>query len=289
MTTRRAEDMIDDYLGQLRAALRATPAPRRDQIVSDVAQHIAEALAEEPNSDEATVSSLLDRIGTPAEIAAALDETSDADLSRRPQGPSLVDRRPPVPVRAAVKLMYLGAAMSLVTALVDLLTRSGLKTAIEKGTDNASRLHGLPKLTPSQVNSSVTDNLVMAVIFSLVSVVLWVFMARATADGQSSARITGSGLVRTRWRDLADRAGRFERAWTSVSSDGDLLVRGLVDRARCSRTVVAEGFQRVLQGLAQNVNAPRPRRPNACVAFLYRRNGESSFRTRLRWTKPLFR
>ena len=194
MRARPGQEMIEDYLSRLREALRSTPAERRDQIVSDVAQHIAEALAEELNPDEEIVATLLDRTGTAEEIAAALDETSGDERRHRPYGPPTVDRRPPSPVRAAVKLMYVGAAMSLVTALVDLLTRSGLKAAIEKGTNSAARAHGLPTLTTSQLNSSVIDNLVMAVIFSLVSVLLWVFIARASTDGQSSARITASGL-----------------------------------------------------------------------------------------------
>ena len=191
---RPGEEMIEDYLSRLREALWSTPAERRDQIVSDVAQHIAEALAEEPNPDEETVGSVLDRIGTPQEIAAALDETSEDERSRQSYGEPTAQPQPPSPVRAAVKLMYVGAAMSIVTAFVDPLTRSGLKAAIEKGTNSAARIHGLPRLTTSQLSSSVIDNLVMAVIVSLVSVLLWVFIARASTAGQWSARVTASGL-----------------------------------------------------------------------------------------------
>jgi hypothetical protein len=82
------------------------------------------------------------------------------------------------------------AGLPPATAFVDLLTRSGLKTAIEKGLDSASRIYGLPKLTTTQVNSSVTAGLVMAVIVSLVSVLLW-FSSRQrarTASGRLGSR-----------------------------------------------------------------------------------------------------
>ena len=188
-SARPCEEMIEDYLRQLREALRSTPPERRDQIVSDVAQHIAEARAEEPSSDELTISRLLDRIGTPEAIAAASEEASD-DSGRAAAG----ERQPPSPVRAAVRLMYAGAAMSILTAFVNLLTRSGLKSAIEQGLSSASRIHGLPRLTPGQVNSSVTAGIVMAVIVSVFGAFLWVFIARASRDGQWSARITATGL-----------------------------------------------------------------------------------------------
>lgn len=189
MSARPGEEMIEDYLRQLREALRSTSPERREQIVSDVAQHIAEARAEEPSSDELTISRLLDRIGAPEAIAAAFEETSD-DGGRATGG----KRQPPSSVRAAVRLMYLGAAMSILTAFVDLLTRSGLKSAIEQGLNSASRVHGLPRLTPSQVNSSVTAGIMMAVIVSVFGTFLWVFVARASRDGQWSARITATGL-----------------------------------------------------------------------------------------------
>jgi len=58
--------------------------------VSDVAQHITEARAEEPCSDEPAIASLLERIGSPEAIAAASEETSD-DGDRAAGG----ERRPP--------------------------------------------------------------------------------------------------------------------------------------------------------------------------------------------------
>ena len=194
MSAPTVDEMIEEYLGQLREALGSTSQARREQIVSDVAQHIAEARAEEPTADEETVRGVLGRIGTPEEIAAAADETSGDEQSHRPYGLSSAKPEPPGPVRAAVKLMYVGAAMTVVTVVVDPFTRGSVRAAVVKGTNLAARLHDLPRLTPSEVNSSVTDNLVMAVIVSLVSVLLWIFIARASMTGQSSIRVTASAL-----------------------------------------------------------------------------------------------
>lgn len=188
MSAPAGEKLIEDYLCRLREALGSASPQQRDQVVSDVAQHIAEARAEEPSSGEPAISGLLDRIGSPEAIAAAFEETGDD------RGQAGSERRPPLSVRAAVRLMYAGAAMTIVTALVDLLTRSGLKSAIEHGLNTASRVHGLPRLTPGQVNSSVTAVIVMAIIVSVVGAFLWVFIARASTEGQWSARITATGL-----------------------------------------------------------------------------------------------
>ena len=56
-------------------------------------------------------------------------------------------QRPPAPpsVRSAVKVMYVGAAASLLGIIIDILTVSATKTAIEKRS---------PNLSVSQINSS---------------------------------------------------------------------------------------------------------------------------------------
>ncbi len=70
-----------------------------DQIASDVAQHLAEALAEEPNPDEEAIGNLLDRIGTPEEIAAALDEASEDERNRQPYREPTPQPQPPALLR----------------------------------------------------------------------------------------------------------------------------------------------------------------------------------------------
>jgi hypothetical protein len=64
------EQLVENYLRQLRAELGALPRARRRELEQEIAEHIAEARAELPTQSEAAVRTLLDRIGDPADIAA---------------------------------------------------------------------------------------------------------------------------------------------------------------------------------------------------------------------------
>jgi hypothetical protein len=92
--------------------------------------------------------------------------------------------RPPMPpsVRNAVRLMYAGAAASLVGVII------GLATGVSK-----SAIHNAaPKLTPSQVNSAANVALVSVIVGGLIGVALWFVIARLCARGSNAARITGT-------------------------------------------------------------------------------------------------
>jgi hypothetical protein len=93
----------------------------------------------------------------------------------------------PIPpqVANAVKVMYAGAAASLLGIIVDILTISATKTAIEKRS---------PKLTASQVNSTQHSLIFGFILGGVVAAVLWVVIARACQDGRNWARITGTVL-----------------------------------------------------------------------------------------------
>jgi uncharacterized membrane protein len=65
------DPLVDDYLRRLDAAASALPAYRRDELVSEIRDHIQEALRQAPAGDEAAVRSTLERLGSPEEIAAA--------------------------------------------------------------------------------------------------------------------------------------------------------------------------------------------------------------------------
>jgi hypothetical protein len=90
--------------------------------------------------------------------------------------------KPPVPpqVSNAIKAMYVGAATSILGIVIDILTVSATKTAIEKHSRH---------LTASQ------HTLVIAfVVAGLVGAAVWIFLARACKDGNSWARTTGTAL-----------------------------------------------------------------------------------------------
>lgn len=65
----RMERLIQDYLDHVRRALLSLPTSRREEIIQEIAQHIAEARQALAPEDEAGLCVLLDRIGTPAQIA----------------------------------------------------------------------------------------------------------------------------------------------------------------------------------------------------------------------------
>jgi hypothetical protein len=91
----------------------------------------------------------------------------------------------PNSVQTAVKLMYAGAALSLIELVVSLATVASLKTAI---------LKKFPNYTSSQVHSAETAIVAGVVIEAVIAIGLWLWMARANAAGRNYARITGTVL-----------------------------------------------------------------------------------------------
>jgi hypothetical protein len=103
--------------------------------------------------------------------------------------------RPPAPqpVLQAVKLMYVGAAVSTVSLIVSLINISGTKSAIEKAR---------PSLTAAQVNQLNTFIISLAVVSGVVGIALWLWMAHANGQGKNWARILSSVLFGLTTLDL---------------------------------------------------------------------------------------
>jgi hypothetical protein len=93
--------------------------------------------------------------------------------------------RPPTTVRAAVVLMIAGAAASLGAGITALLTRSSLRHAL-------AQTHAHP--TGSALTATVNAMTLMAVVLAIISVGLWLFVARGCQKGTKSARTTGTVL-----------------------------------------------------------------------------------------------
>jgi uncharacterized membrane protein len=76
------DPLVDDYLRRLDAAASALPAYRRDELVSEIRDHLREALRQTPAGDKAAVRNVLERLGPPEEIAAAAtDEPPPGQLA----------------------------------------------------------------------------------------------------------------------------------------------------------------------------------------------------------------
>jgi hypothetical protein len=90
---------------------------------------------------------------------------------------------PPAPVLTAVKLMYVGAAVSAISLIVTLLTIGSLKTAIRSRD---------PSFTQTQLHSAEVVGVTFAVILGLIGIGLWIWMASANKAGKNWARITST-------------------------------------------------------------------------------------------------
>ena len=110
-------------------------------------------------------------------------------------GKPVEPERPPAPpsVLNAVKLMYVGAAVSTVSLIVSLFDISGTKDAIRKAR---------PSLTATQVNQLNTFIITLAIVSGVVGVALWLWMARANSQGRNWARILSTVLFGLATLDL---------------------------------------------------------------------------------------
>ena len=84
MTAPHADQLIDQYVTRLEAALSSVAPARRSELVADVRKHIAEARSELAGETDADVLNILDRLGDPAEMAAAeMERTEPAAPGRK--------------------------------------------------------------------------------------------------------------------------------------------------------------------------------------------------------------
>jgi hypothetical protein len=74
-----ADPQVDDYLRRLDAAASALPAHRREELISEIRDHLQEALRQTPASDETAVRNALERLGPPEEIVAAAADSTPSD------------------------------------------------------------------------------------------------------------------------------------------------------------------------------------------------------------------
>jgi tryptophan-rich sensory protein len=99
------------------------------------------------------------------------------------QAPEPVRRDPPDSVLTAVKLMYAGAVVSGLSLVVGLVTIGSLRSALRKA---------YPNVTASQLHTIEVATVVFIVIFGLIGIGLWIWMAMANKRGGNWARITAT-------------------------------------------------------------------------------------------------
>src|SRR6266536_2686185 len=90
---------------------------------------------------------------------------------------------PPSSIVNAVRLMYAGAAVQAISVIVSLATIHSLKTIIEQRN---------PTFDATRVNRLVDATVVLVIVFGLIGIGLWLWMAWANRRGRSWARIVST-------------------------------------------------------------------------------------------------
>lgn len=96
---------------------------------------------------------------------------------------------PPPSVTRAVRVMYAGAAVSLIGIAVDLAVVGRLRNQIATHSTRNGRA-----LTPAQVTTLEHVEIGVLIVAALITVGLWIWMARSVAAGRGWARVVSSVL-----------------------------------------------------------------------------------------------
>jgi hypothetical protein len=96
---------------------------------------------------------------------------------------------PPPPVYRAVRLMQAGAVVSTLSLIFTVIGSFSLKHNMM--TANAQKLQD-HQITASQISNTATGLIIYTIVIGLVSIGLWLWMARMNEAGRRWARITAS-------------------------------------------------------------------------------------------------
>ncbi len=125
----------------------------------------------------------------------------------------------PPSIQMAVRLMWVGAGLSMVSLVVTLLTLSSLKSHIQ---DQLAKSN--PTLSTSDINTTYHTVVAGAVVGAIVGVALWLWMAWKNGQGRSWARVVATvlGVDQPALEHLHHRGGH------SLAVSGILTVLNLI-------------------------------------------------------------
>ncbi len=106
-------------------------------------------------------------------------------ISYEAAGAAAAQAAPPSSLLTAVRLMYVGAALSAVFLVLGLTQRDSLREQIADSQ---------PELTADELDTAVTVGTAFAVVIGLISIGLWIWMAVMNRKGRSWARIVATVL-----------------------------------------------------------------------------------------------
>ena len=82
MATMETDRLVDEYMHRLEHAAAHLPRPRRDELLAEIRGHIESALGQEQVQGEAAVRNVLDRLGSPEDIAEAAEPLPTIKVQR---------------------------------------------------------------------------------------------------------------------------------------------------------------------------------------------------------------
>lgn len=103
----------------------------------------------------------------------------------------------PSSLRNAVRLMWVGAALALIGAIVTLAFSSRIKNAVRTAALKANATNaknGKTQLTAAQIHTIENVTVIVLAVVLIVGVLLWVWMAWANSGGRNWARIVATVL-----------------------------------------------------------------------------------------------
>lgn len=126
--------------------------------------------------------------------------------------PAMTERpaQPPA-LRNAVRLMWVGDALALISVIVTLAFSSKIKSSVTKAAIKANvtrRSEGKAVLTTSQIHSLASATIIVIAVAGIIAVLLWAWMAWANNKGSSWARIVATVLFALNTISLIVEAGR---------------------------------------------------------------------------------
>ncbi|HWS37507.1 MAG TPA: hypothetical protein VN408_32850 [Actinoplanes sp.] len=109
-----SDHLVAVYLARVDQAAMRLPAGRREELVNDLREHIEIARAELEEETEASIRTILDRLGDPESIVAAAD--TQTDLPRvMPAAPAYA---PPAPVKSSNRNLWITLGVLAVIGVV---------------------------------------------------------------------------------------------------------------------------------------------------------------------------
>ncbi|WP_430787740.1 HAAS signaling domain-containing protein [Actinoplanes sp. G11-F43] len=138
MMMTESDHLVEIYLARVDQAAMRLPAARREELVSDLREHIAIARAETEEETEASIRTILERLGDPESIVAAAD--TQTDLPRMPPAPAWAPAPVPAPRRSGLRP---GWIVAIAVAVAGVLAFCFLALALARG-DSGAEIAPMP-------------------------------------------------------------------------------------------------------------------------------------------------